>query len=113
MIAIEDRLRRHLAVKAKSTNSKSLAHFYSWQERVLQPVTVIENVEKIAGVQQLITDASRLHYFEPKLCYDNALTLTVSSLSGSEVCYVEGIDVPSTRHDYLLLLIKIAKAVVL
>ncbi|MDZ4675928.1 MAG: hypothetical protein SGI74_00320 [Oligoflexia bacterium] len=96
--AIETRLRRHLAVKTKSTSSKILAHFYSWQERHLQPVIVVENIGKIAGVQQLINDASRLHYFEPKLCYDNALTLTVSSLGGIEACYVEGFVVINGRR---------------
>ncbi len=88
-ITIGTRLRRHLAIKAKSTSSKILARFYSWQRRVLQQVTV-EEINRITGVQRIINDANQLHYLEPKLCYDNALTLTTSGLGQQEVCYVEG-----------------------
>lgn len=88
-VTVKARLRRHLAGKAKSTNSKILARYYSWQRRALQQVAV-EGTSKIAGVQGLINDVSQLHYLEPKLCYDNALTLTTSAFGEHKVGYVEG-----------------------
>ena len=88
-ITTEAKLRNHLATKAKSTSSKTLARFYSWQKRILRQVTVEES-SKIPGVHQLINDADQLHCFEPKLCYDNALTLTTSGLGKLDINYVEG-----------------------
>lgn len=94
---VEDRIRSHLKKKAGLfVGNPVQSRFFLWQEQVFQAVK-IDPVAEIAQARQMIDDVGAIHRFESGHCYKNALALTMGSLFGEKIKYVEGFIVVNER----------------
>lgn len=95
-ITIEAKVRKFIEGETDSSPNQIFAHFNSWRDQRLNPIT-IEETSVVAGARRIIDEVKQYHLFETKLCYENALQMATSSRRGLKVNYVEGLVVINER----------------